>query len=169
VELDVPIYIHPHLAPEAVRQAYFADLPPDASRILETAGWGWWHKCCRPALKMSASRRIAAPSAFRSGKRADFAVIGVLMRNSRFIAPVQSFTTGVRTELMKDFSNASFPPEIIGIMEEAIDAAVRPCRTRSAHAQSIAETILRTVKDRERGPATLQRMALLELQITPRH
>ncbi len=41
VELDVPIYIHPHLAPEAVRQAYFADLPPDASRILETAGWGW--------------------------------------------------------------------------------------------------------------------------------
>jgi uncharacterized protein len=41
VELDVPIYVHPHLAPEAVRRAYFADLPSDASRILETAGWGW--------------------------------------------------------------------------------------------------------------------------------
>lgn len=41
VELDVPIYLHPHLAPEAVRQAYFADLLPEASRILETAGWGW--------------------------------------------------------------------------------------------------------------------------------
>ena len=41
VELDVPIYIHPHLAPEAVRQAYFADLPSGAGRVLETAGWGW--------------------------------------------------------------------------------------------------------------------------------
>ena len=28
VELDVPIYVHPHLAPEPVRNAYFADLLP---------------------------------------------------------------------------------------------------------------------------------------------
>jgi uncharacterized protein len=41
VELDVPIYIHPHIPPESVRQAYFADLPVGASRVLETAGWGW--------------------------------------------------------------------------------------------------------------------------------
>jgi uncharacterized protein len=41
VELDVPIYVHPHLAPEAVRQAYFADLRPGASRVFESAGWGW--------------------------------------------------------------------------------------------------------------------------------
>lgn len=41
VDLDVPIYLHPHLAPEPVRQAYFADLPPGASRILEGPGWGW--------------------------------------------------------------------------------------------------------------------------------
>jgi predicted TIM-barrel fold metal-dependent hydrolase len=41
VELDVPIYIHPHIPPESVRQAYFSDLPPGASRVLETAGWGW--------------------------------------------------------------------------------------------------------------------------------
>jgi hypothetical protein len=40
-ELDVPIYIHPHLAPEAVRQAYFSNLHPGASRVLEAAGWGW--------------------------------------------------------------------------------------------------------------------------------
>jgi uncharacterized protein len=40
VELDVPIYVHPHLAPEAVRQAYFADLRPGASRVFESAGWG---------------------------------------------------------------------------------------------------------------------------------
>jgi hypothetical protein len=72
---------------------------------------------------------------------------------------------------MKDFSNASFPPEIIGIMKEAMDAAVAslPDPVSSAHVQSMAETILRTAKDGERDPATLQRMALLELQITPRH
>ena len=41
VELDVPMYVHPHLAPQAVRQAYFSDLPAGASRVLEGAGWGW--------------------------------------------------------------------------------------------------------------------------------
>jgi predicted TIM-barrel fold metal-dependent hydrolase len=41
VELDVPIYIHPHIPPEPVRRAYFSDLPAGASRVLETAGWGW--------------------------------------------------------------------------------------------------------------------------------
>jgi predicted TIM-barrel fold metal-dependent hydrolase len=41
VELDVPIYVHPHPAPDAVRQAYYSDLPPVAGRVLETAGWGW--------------------------------------------------------------------------------------------------------------------------------
>jgi len=41
VELDVPIYIHPHLAPEPVRQAYYAGLEPGAGRVLEAAGWGW--------------------------------------------------------------------------------------------------------------------------------
>jgi uncharacterized protein len=40
-QLDTPIYIHPHLAPEAVRKAYFSDLPDGADRVLETAGWGW--------------------------------------------------------------------------------------------------------------------------------
>jgi uncharacterized protein len=41
VELDVPIYIHPHLAPEPVRQAYYSDLPTGAARVIEQAGWGW--------------------------------------------------------------------------------------------------------------------------------
>ena len=41
VELDVPIYIHPHLPPEPVRQAYYSNLPDGAARVLETAGWGW--------------------------------------------------------------------------------------------------------------------------------
>jgi predicted TIM-barrel fold metal-dependent hydrolase len=52
VELDVPIYIHPHLAPEAVRQAYFSDLPSGASRVLETAGWGWHSETAVHVLRM---------------------------------------------------------------------------------------------------------------------
>jgi hypothetical protein len=71
---------------------------------------------------------------------------------------------------MKDFSNASFPPETISIMKIALDGAVAslPEPVSSVHVQSIAESILRSTKDGERDPATLQRMALLELQITPR-
>ena len=72
---------------------------------------------------------------------------------------------------MKDFSNASFPPETLSVMKDAMDAAVAslPEPVSSAHVQSLAETILRTAKDGERNPATLQRMALMELQISPRH
>jgi hypothetical protein len=71
---------------------------------------------------------------------------------------------------MKDFPNATFSPETLGIMKNAMDAAIAelPDPVSSAHVQSIAETILRTAKDGERDPAILQRMALLELQITPR-
>ena len=71
---------------------------------------------------------------------------------------------------MKDFSNASFPPETVDLMKEAMEAAVAtlPDPVNSAHVQSIAETILRTVRDGKRDPDTLKRMALLELQITPR-
>ncbi len=71
---------------------------------------------------------------------------------------------------MKDFSNASFPPETISIMKDALDAAVAslPEPVSSAHVTAIAETILRTAKEGERDPVALQRMALMELQITPR-
>jgi hypothetical protein len=71
---------------------------------------------------------------------------------------------------MKDFSNAAFPPEALDLMKIALDAAVAslPDPVSSAHVQSIAETILRTAKEGERDPATLQRMALIELQIAPR-
>ncbi len=34
VELDVPIYIHPHLPPPAVQQAYYSGLPEGADRVL---------------------------------------------------------------------------------------------------------------------------------------
>ena len=71
---------------------------------------------------------------------------------------------------MKDFSNASFPPETIKLMKIALDAAVAslPEPVSTAHVQAIAETILRSTKEGERDPSTLQRMALLELQIAPR-
>jgi hypothetical protein len=71
---------------------------------------------------------------------------------------------------MKDFPNAAFPPETIGIMKTAMDGAVAtlPHPVSSASVQSIAETILRTASAGETDPKTLERMALLELQISPR-
>jgi predicted TIM-barrel fold metal-dependent hydrolase len=51
-ELDVPIYIHPHLAPEAVRQAYYSNLEPGASRVLEAAGWGWHSETAIHVLRL---------------------------------------------------------------------------------------------------------------------
>jgi hypothetical protein len=71
---------------------------------------------------------------------------------------------------MKDFSNASFPPETITLMRIALDAAVAslPEPVSTSHVQAIAESILRSTKEGERDPAALQRMALIELQIAPR-
>jgi hypothetical protein len=51
-ELDVPIYIHPHLAPEAVRQAYYSDLPGGSGRTLESASWGWHQETAIHVLRM---------------------------------------------------------------------------------------------------------------------
>jgi hypothetical protein len=71
---------------------------------------------------------------------------------------------------MKDFSNASFPPDTIKLMTLAMNGALStlPHPVSSRHVQSIAETILRTAKDGERDPKVMERMALLELQISPR-
>jgi len=51
-ELDVPIYIHPHLAPEPVRQAYYSNLQPGAARVLEAAGWGWHSETAIHVLRL---------------------------------------------------------------------------------------------------------------------
>ena len=51
-ELDVPIYIHPHLAPEPVRQAYYSNLEPGAARVLEAAGWGWHSETAVHVLRL---------------------------------------------------------------------------------------------------------------------
>ena len=52
VDLDVPIYVHPHLAPEAVRQAYFSGLEPGPARVLEAAGWGWHSETAIHVLRL---------------------------------------------------------------------------------------------------------------------
>jgi len=52
VELDVPIYIHPHLPPEPVRQAYYSNLEPGAGRVLESAAWGWHSETAIHVLRM---------------------------------------------------------------------------------------------------------------------
>ena len=72
--------------------------------------------------------------------------------------------------MMKDFSNASFPPEVISVMEAALDAAVAslPEPVHSSHVQALAESILRAAHGGERDPIVLQRLALLELQLIQR-
>ena len=71
---------------------------------------------------------------------------------------------------MDNFANASFPPDLINLMQNALESAVAtlPHPVSSAAVQSIAETILRTAQQGEMDPKTLQHMALLELQITQR-
>jgi predicted TIM-barrel fold metal-dependent hydrolase len=53
VELDVPIYIHPHLPPPAVHEIYYAGLPDGADRVLATAGWGWHSEVAIQVLRMA--------------------------------------------------------------------------------------------------------------------
>jgi hypothetical protein len=71
---------------------------------------------------------------------------------------------------MDDFANASFAPELIAVMQSALEGAVStlPHPVSSGHIKSIAETILRSANEGERDPNTLQTMALLELQISPK-
>jgi hypothetical protein len=69
-----------------------------------------------------------------------------------------------------NFANASFSPDLIAIMRNALDGAIStlPHPVSSSHVQSLAETILRSANEGVRDPTTLQTMALLELQISPR-
>jgi predicted TIM-barrel fold metal-dependent hydrolase len=41
VALGVPVYLHPALPPEPVREAYFSGLPGELGFALSMAGWGW--------------------------------------------------------------------------------------------------------------------------------
>ena len=50
--LDVPIYLHPHLPPEAVRKAYYSDLPGSAGATLASASWGWHSETAIHVLRL---------------------------------------------------------------------------------------------------------------------
>ena len=70
---------------------------------------------------------------------------------------------------MKDFSNASFPPETIAIMKVALDRAVAslPDPVSSAHVQAVAERSFAPQR-KASDPTILQRMALVGLQVLTR-
>lgn len=72
-----------------------------------------------------------------------------------------------RKQRMRDFSNASFPPEIIKVMDQALQGAIAtlPEPLSSMRVQTIAESILRSAKEGERNPQVLQTMALMEMQL----
>jgi hypothetical protein len=73
-------------------------------------------------------------------------------------------------DAMKDFPDAVFAPETVEVMGEALDASVSalPHPVTAGQVNLLAESILRTAQEGERDTATLQRMALLELQLTER-
>ena len=39
--LDVPLYLHPGVPPESVRQAYYDGFDPAVAFVFATSGWGW--------------------------------------------------------------------------------------------------------------------------------
>jgi hypothetical protein len=71
---------------------------------------------------------------------------------------------------MKDFSNAAFSPEMIGVMTAALESSIAtlPEPVSSTHVNLLAESILRTARAGETNAAVLQRIALLELRLSPR-
>ena len=54
-QLDVPLYIHPAPAPEAVRRVYYDRLPGDAGVLLSLAGWGWHSETALHILRLVVS------------------------------------------------------------------------------------------------------------------
>ncbi|WP_158918867.1 amidohydrolase family protein [Caulobacter sp. S45] len=50
--LDVPLYLHPGLPPEAVRQAYYDHLPGKTGYFLSTTAWGWHQEVAIHVLRL---------------------------------------------------------------------------------------------------------------------
>ena len=71
---------------------------------------------------------------------------------------------------MRDFPDAVFVPETVEVMGEALDASVSalPHPVTASQVSQLAESILRTAQEGERDTTILQRMALLERQLTQR-
>jgi predicted TIM-barrel fold metal-dependent hydrolase len=53
--LGVPVYLHPALPPEAVRQAYYSALPGQLGFALSIAGWGWHAETALHTLRLIVS------------------------------------------------------------------------------------------------------------------
>jgi len=53
--LDVPIYLHPGLAPKAVIDAYYSGLPNYSGMMLSIAGWGWHSETAIHVLRLLVS------------------------------------------------------------------------------------------------------------------
>jgi predicted TIM-barrel fold metal-dependent hydrolase len=51
-QLDVPIYVHPGVPPEAVRKAYYDGFDAHVSSVFATAGWGWHAETAVHVLRM---------------------------------------------------------------------------------------------------------------------
>ena len=51
-QLDVPVYIHPHMPPRSVYEAYYSGLPGSAGVGISTAGWGWHSETAIHVLRM---------------------------------------------------------------------------------------------------------------------
>ena len=54
-ELNVPIYLHPGLPPQAIAEAYYSDLPKNAGMLLSIAGWGWHSETALHTLRLITS------------------------------------------------------------------------------------------------------------------
>lgn len=54
-QLDVPIYLHPGLPPNAVYDAYYRNLPKQAGDFLSIAGWGWHSETALHTLRLIVS------------------------------------------------------------------------------------------------------------------
>jgi uncharacterized protein len=52
VALDVPIYVHPHIPPAPVREAYYSGLQEGAARVIATTAWGWHSEAAIHLLRM---------------------------------------------------------------------------------------------------------------------
>ena len=53
--LGVPLYIHPSVPPQPVREAYYDGLPEPASFLLSIAGWGWHAETAVHILRLALS------------------------------------------------------------------------------------------------------------------
>jgi len=51
-ELDVPLYLHPEIAPSSVRAAYYSGFSNDIDLLLATGGWGWHSDAGVSALRL---------------------------------------------------------------------------------------------------------------------